>query len=67
VTVLPGSSVAISPEDADPDLTSGPVVVAALVPAVGVGGLLRHLLRRPTERSAEMTTELSNFPLLIRH
>lgn len=51
-------------------MTSGPVIVAALVLASGAGRLLRHLggllRRRPTERSTEMTTQPA-FPLRVYH
>ncbi|MFF1612624.1 hypothetical protein ACFVYA_33025 [Amycolatopsis sp. NPDC058278] len=52
-------------------MTSGPVIVAALVLASGAGRLLRHLggllRRRPTERSTEMTSTPPTFPLRIYH
>ena len=52
-------------------MTSGPVIVAALVLAAGAGRLLRHfggLLRRhPTGRSTEMTTTPPTFALRIYH
>ncbi|GHG01191.1 MULTISPECIES: hypothetical protein [Amycolatopsis] len=52
-------------------MTSGPVIVAALVLAAGAGRLLRHLggllRRRPTERSTEMTSSPPTFPLRIYH
>jgi hypothetical protein len=51
-------------------MTFGPVVVAALVLAAGTGRLLRHLggaLRRPTERSTEMTSTPPTFPLRFYH
>ncbi|MDS0136327.1 MULTISPECIES: hypothetical protein [unclassified Amycolatopsis] len=52
-------------------MTSGPVIVAALVLAAGAGRLLRHLGgslgRRPTERSTEMTRSTPTFPLRIYH
>ncbi|MGW4059679.1 hypothetical protein ACWEGE_15430 [Amycolatopsis sp. NPDC004747] len=52
-------------------MTSGPVIVAALVLAAGAGRLLRHLggllRRRPTERSTEMTGTSPTFPLRIYH
>ncbi|MGW3994596.1 hypothetical protein [Amycolatopsis sp. NPDC004772] len=52
-------------------MTSGPVIVAALVLAAGAGRLLRHLGgslgRRSTERSTEMTRSTPTFPLRIYH
>lgn len=52
-------------------MTSGPVIVAALVLAAGAGRLLRHLggllRRRPTERSTEMSSPPPTFPLRIYH
>ncbi|MEV7094063.1 hypothetical protein AB0M80_14640 [Amycolatopsis sp. NPDC051045] len=52
-------------------MTSGPVIVAALVLASGAGRLLRHLggllRRRPTERSTEMTSTQPTFPLRVYH
>ncbi|MET8997379.1 hypothetical protein [Amycolatopsis sp. NPDC004169] len=52
-------------------MTSGPVIVAALVVAAGAGRLLRHLggllRRRPTERSTEMTSTPPTFPLRVYH
>jgi hypothetical protein len=52
-------------------MTSGPVIVAALVLAAGAGRLLRHfagaLRRRPTERSTEMTSTQPAFPLRVYH
>lgn len=52
-------------------MTSGPVIVAALVLAAGAGHLLRHLAgalrRRPTERTTEMTSTQPAFPLRVYH
>ncbi|MEV4054691.1 hypothetical protein AB0J55_26140 [Amycolatopsis sp. NPDC049688] len=52
-------------------MTSGPVIVAALVLAAGTGRLLRHLggvlRRRPTGRSTEMTSTQPAFPLRVYH
>ncbi|MEV6825374.1 hypothetical protein [Amycolatopsis sp. NPDC051102] len=52
-------------------MTSGPVIVAALVLASGAGRLLRHLggllRRRPTERTTEMTSTQPAFPLRLYH
>ena len=52
-------------------MTSGPVIVAALVLAAGAGRLLHHLggllRRRPTERSTEMTSTSPAFPMRIYH